>query len=304
MEPTNEAADLSDDPGDSGSQGCISAEENITVPQVDSIFNFQLVVFQVGNTLFQVFKKGFKVPGTIFEAMFALPPGSGNENRVEGTSFEFPIFLDGVTEVHFRAFLRVLYPFAGGPPVTTFEDWEGVLHLATMWEFKLLRQTAVEALSDIMPTRDVKEWIFLGLKYRVVDWVREGYVSIAQRPTIQRKELNNNPFPLSWEIIAGILAVRDNIGTIDDGYHCCGDYNGISYTNRHCRCRTLASVDREFQEELQVLEEFPLCPAPPLPTLPPLPTTPSEPEQTFYSSSVFSAGDGGKKKKKKKWDGW
>jgi len=42
--------------------------------------------------------------------MFALPPGSGNENRVEGMSFECPIFLDGVTEDQFRAFLRVLYP--------------------------------------------------------------------------------------------------------------------------------------------------------------------------------------------------
>jgi len=149
-------------------------------------------------------------------------------------------------------------------------------------------------MSDIMPTRDVKEQIFLGFKYRVVDWVREGYVSIAQRPTIQRKELNNNPFPLSWEAIAGILAVRDNIGS-NDVYHCCGNYNGISYTNRHCHCRTLASVIQEFQEELQVLEEFPPCPAPPLPTTP----TPSEPEP-LYLSSVFSAGDGGKKKKKKK----
>ena len=27
---------------------------------------------------------------------------------------------------------------AGRPPVASFEDWVGVLHLATMWEFKLV----------------------------------------------------------------------------------------------------------------------------------------------------------------------
>jgi hypothetical protein len=294
MEPANGAAALSDDPGDSGSQGC-SAEENIPptpVLHVDSIFNFQLVVFQVGNTLFQVFRKGFEVPGTIFEAMFALPSGSGNENRLEGTSLEFPIFLDGVREDQFRAFLRVLYPFAGGSPVTTLEDWEGVLHLATMWEFKSLRQTAITALSDIIRTRDVKERIFLGFKFRVVKWVREGYVTIAQRPTIHRKELNNSPFPLSWEIIAGILAVRDNISSINN-YHCCGDYNGTSYTNRHCRCRTLVSVNQEFKDELQVLEESPLCPAPPLPTTPIEETIPFDPSDYAIAVSL-------KKKKKKK----
>jgi len=243
-----------------------------------------------------VFRKGFEVPGTIFEAMFALPSGSGNENRLEGTSLEFPIFLDGVRDDQFRAFLRVLYPFAGGSPVTTFEDWEGVLHLATMWEFKLLRQTAITALSDIICKRDVKERIFLGFKYRVANWVREGYVTIAQRAIIHRKELNNSPFPLSWEIIAGILAVRtrNDISSIND-YHCCGGFNGTSYTNRHCRCRTLASVNREFQYELQVLEESPLCPAPPLPTTPIEENIPLHP---FDSAIAVSSVKNLKKKKK------
>ena len=86
--------------------------------------------------------------------MFALPTGNDNEGRGEGSSLEFPILLDGVAEDQFRAFLSVLYPLwvaihhlknvlthprsAGGPPVTGFEDWIGVLHLATMWEFKLV----------------------------------------------------------------------------------------------------------------------------------------------------------------------
>jgi hypothetical protein len=55
-------------------------------------------------------KHGFEVPGTVFEAMFALPPGNDNQIRPEGTSLDSPIFLEGIGEDQFRAFLLVLYP--------------------------------------------------------------------------------------------------------------------------------------------------------------------------------------------------
>ena len=94
-------------------------------PSVHPNFNFELVVFRVssalhsrlthlillfkaGDTLFKVIKNGFQVPGTVFEAMFALP--LGGEVPVEGTSIETPIVLEGIDEQHFDAFLRVLYP--------------------------------------------------------------------------------------------------------------------------------------------------------------------------------------------------
>jgi len=59
-----------------------------------------------------VVRNGFEVPGTIFEAMFSLPPANENENgtSVEGMSLDNPIILDGIAEEQFRAFLRVLYP--------------------------------------------------------------------------------------------------------------------------------------------------------------------------------------------------
>jgi hypothetical protein len=57
-----------------------------------------------------VIRNAFEVPGTIFEAMFALPSSKENGIPVEGTSLDNPIILDGVTEEHFRAFLRILYP--------------------------------------------------------------------------------------------------------------------------------------------------------------------------------------------------
>ena len=128
-----------------------------------------------------------------------------------------------------------------------------------------LREDAVRALSDIIATRDVKEQIFLGITYEVADWVREGYVKISQHPKIQHKELSMNPFSLSWETIARIFAVRDNITPSTSSTVCCGSYHGTNSTTRHCRCKALALVKEEFKEELHVLEEFSPCPASPLP---------------------------------------
>ena len=105
--------------------GSHTDEEEDLTPSVHPNFNFELVVFRVssalhsrpthlilflkaGDTLFKVIKNGFQVPGTVFEAMFALPPGG--EAPVEGTSIKTPIVLEGVDEQHFHAFLRVLYP--------------------------------------------------------------------------------------------------------------------------------------------------------------------------------------------------
>ena len=97
--------------------------------QVDHVFNFQIVVFQVfflssckssheemittslhkvENTLFQVIRNGFNVPGTSYKAIFALPQTP--MNSVEGSSLENPIHLPGIKAVHFRSFLRILYP--------------------------------------------------------------------------------------------------------------------------------------------------------------------------------------------------
>ena len=68
---------------------------------------------QAGNTIFQVPRNGFEVPGTIFETMFSLPPatvGGGVERASEGSSDDNPIVLP-VDEANFRGFLRAMYPF-------------------------------------------------------------------------------------------------------------------------------------------------------------------------------------------------
>ena len=110
----------------------------------------------------------------------------------------------------------------------------------------------------------MKQQIFLGVTYRVVRWVREGYVALAQHSKVEHKELSKNPFALSWEKIACILAARDSICSGD--YNCCGRTNGFGYPSRHCRCRTLVAVNQEFREELDALQEVLPSSAPRLPT--------------------------------------
>ena len=119
---------------------------------------------------------------------------------------------------------------------------------------------AIEALSDMVTERNVKEQIFLGITYRVVHWVREGYTTLAQRHKIDHKELSENPFALGWETIACILAARDSI--YNENYYCCGNYNGLDYPTRHCRCQTLTAVNQGFREELWALEELSPSPLP------------------------------------------
>jgi hypothetical protein len=66
-------------------------------------------IFQkVENRLFQVLRNGFIVPGTPFEAMFALPQAP--MDNIEGDSLENPIYLHGIKVDHFRSFLRIVYP--------------------------------------------------------------------------------------------------------------------------------------------------------------------------------------------------
>ena len=97
------------------------------------------------------------MPGTPFEAMFTLP--QTQTDSIEGSSVENPIHLQGIKADDFRSFLRVLYPLCvlmilsvkhsrvydkvlfsiDQKPVVRFDEWMGVLNLATMWLFQKVR---------------------------------------------------------------------------------------------------------------------------------------------------------------------
>jgi len=154
--------------------------------------------FQVENTLFRVLKKYFVVPGTAFETMFSLPSGNTNRPR-EGERLGNPIHSQGVKEADFRTFLRVIHPLTNLPAVSEYGDWIGVLRLANMWEFKEVREKAIDALSVEVNRKKALEKLSLGHEYRVAQWVREGYRELLQMPRPMKMEELNNPslFPHS-----------------------------------------------------------------------------------------------------------
>ncbi|KAF9050314.1 hypothetical protein BJ165DRAFT_997358 [Panaeolus papilionaceus] len=57
----------------------------------------------------------------------------------EGSSDENPLVLRGVSENHFRNFLGLIYPFCVVASPSTDEQWLGILHLATEWDFTNVR---------------------------------------------------------------------------------------------------------------------------------------------------------------------
>ena len=89
--------------------------------------------------------------------MFAPQTTDSETSSIEGSSLENPIRLPGVKVDHFRSFLRVLYPLCvlmifsvkysclfnmmkyfsvDQTPVEEFDEWVGVLDLATKWSFQ------------------------------------------------------------------------------------------------------------------------------------------------------------------------
>ncbi|CAA7263477.1 unnamed protein product [Cyclocybe aegerita] len=175
---------------------------NIRTP--DSQFYFSIVVFGVGESIFRVPRQAFEVPGTVFEAIFSIPLSSSDTDAVEGLSDEHPIVLDGIEEDHFRGFLGALYPFA---KVVTYNDWVGALHLATMWEFKEVREKAISGISSMLAEKTSVEIVLLAKKYRVVHWLRDAYTRLVEQRTLTLEDVRS-PFTLDSETALKIFYIR------------------------------------------------------------------------------------------------
>ncbi|KAF8802638.1 hypothetical protein BYT27DRAFT_7341295 [Phlegmacium glaucopus] len=176
----------------------------------DNLYYFDIIVFKVDNTLFRVPKNGFQVADSFFETIFSLPQPEGT--MVEGSDDTCPLILSGISKAYFRGFLRVLYPFNG--TAVTYEEWVGALDLATMWDFKEIRRASVGVLSKLINSRNAVENILLAKKYRVKQWLRDGYLKLLQ----QTEPLNIDELRASnvdlltiarlWSIYGTIMANR------------------------------------------------------------------------------------------------
>ncbi|KAF8812868.1 hypothetical protein BYT27DRAFT_7251456 [Phlegmacium glaucopus] len=268
-----------DPPTDGGPSAGPSSK--MPIARLDNVFNFQIVVFEVENTLFQVLRNGFNVPGTPFEAMFALPNGVDSVS-LEGSSLENPIYLPGIKVDHFRSFLRILYPFIDQTPVVEFDGWVGVLNLATMWSFQEIRVKAITRLSDLIKQKTLLERISLAREYRVAKWLRDGYLELSRKMPLEFDELRpaepySNPLDRNWEAdakrwevaartwetLARICyiqtkAASSNGHPIDEPHpssYC--NQCGIYYSDSFCTCRLSSMVDEVFREELGSMKENP-----------------------------------------------
>jgi hypothetical protein len=110
------------------------------------------------------------------------------------------------------------------------------------------------------------EKIYLGAQYGIVDWLRDGYADLAQRPTLKLEDLRGSPFPVTWEAAAKIFCARESLTSLSN-YACCGNWHGPSYSNPpvHCRCRVITAVDEVFKVDFNGMKDNPIIYAPPLP---------------------------------------
>jgi len=115
----------------------------------------------------------------LFDGMFTLP----TTEQQEGYSDQNPIKLESIKKVDFQRLLTAIFPelssCAQGPVVMGCEGWTSVLKLSTLWEFKQMRQEAVNKLSQ-SPMKPIDK-VVLARTYEVEKWLVEGYAELVRR---------------------------------------------------------------------------------------------------------------------------
>ena len=91
----------------------------------------------------------------------------------------------------------------------TKDDWMCCLKLATMWDFKSLRQLAIDHLGTDFPIASNADRVALGLKHQVPAWIHDGVSALVKQDqlvfTQDEKEL------LGFEAALHILEIREEI---------------------------------------------------------------------------------------------
>ncbi|KAF9558130.1 hypothetical protein CPC08DRAFT_709866, partial [Agrocybe pediades] len=155
----------------------------------------------VEDTLFRVPRWGFEEPECFFADMFksALPGPGPNGEQVEGTSDDSPIVMEGESKFHFRAFLKALYsrvykvlPDPRKPydasldrkvDISGYDEWLGVLHLATKWNFTSMRKKAISEVERCFPRTKLTIWekMDIARKYNVREWLVKEYEALVNQ---------------------------------------------------------------------------------------------------------------------------
>ncbi|KAF8515523.1 hypothetical protein BU17DRAFT_93562 [Hysterangium stoloniferum] len=137
-----------------------------------------LVIFLVENQLVRVPRHMFISSSPVFEGMFSLPAGPGNE--VEGQTDATPIQLDEVSVQDFECLLELLYPTVIFPEFT-LRQWSSILHLAKKWDMADIRRCAIKTLDKSDLSSHPLIQIDYGKKYDNPSWIREGFITLISR---------------------------------------------------------------------------------------------------------------------------
>ncbi|KAG8679348.1 hypothetical protein FRC09_019033 [Ceratobasidium sp. 395] len=144
----------------------------------------EMVTIQAENTLFNVHKQQLQRSET-FRDMFDM--GEQNNLKAEGSSFENPIKLDGISASDFESFLMALYshecPGCGDRPFMEKTRFTGAdriipaLRLADMWNFAHHRDYLLDVA---FATLGLIDQIVLAQQYNVRKQLEELYVQLCQ----------------------------------------------------------------------------------------------------------------------------
>ncbi|KAI6094456.1 hypothetical protein F5141DRAFT_1223857 [Pisolithus sp. B1] len=94
----------------------------------------------VKKCLFRITKELLEAESNVFSDMFLLP--QGDPETVEGKSDTYPVVLQGTSKKDFESLLRALMYRS----YLDCDQWISVLKLFAMWDFRGLRNAAIQHL--------------------------------------------------------------------------------------------------------------------------------------------------------------
>ncbi|KAJ3929324.1 MAG: hypothetical protein NXY57DRAFT_900316 [Lentinula lateritia] len=147
-------------------------------PTRSTTFYFDCVIFEVENVLYKIPRARLVEESSLFETMFALPPGPGNS--CEGEDDDHPITLPQIKRKEWECLLRLLFCNSiAGPPDFTLDEWVSILKLATKWDMSTARTCAIEKIAehDGIPAKKIR----LARDYRVPRYFIPSLVQLIGR---------------------------------------------------------------------------------------------------------------------------
>ncbi|PPR07097.1 hypothetical protein CVT24_010918 [Panaeolus cyanescens] len=163
-----------------------------------------IVTFQVENVVFVVSRDPFLYPGNYFEKHLKPPSRFG-------TTKDNPIVVPlGISVDDFRNFVRVMdeNECEEQSSLSTIEEWRGVLHLATKWDFPMIRRQAIAAVGPMIFQGSLMEKLYWVKTYQIKSWFLVVYSFILTSPDpIPQDEMRG--LDIGWEVICNLYAIRE-----------------------------------------------------------------------------------------------